>query len=335
MPNKTIEVPAADFIPVKTHTTKWHALRKNGIGGSDAGAVLGINRYSSPLDVWLEKTGRREPADLSDNEKVYWGSMLEDSIAKAYLAHKPQRQGMKLIQPKGLYVSKLWPWMVANVDRLIYQSSTGEYDGILEVKTAGSDAGWFDEEGNETIPDSYLAQVLHYLAVTGLEWAVIVCLIAGQRYIERLVLRDEYAQDIDHLIEREREFWFCYVQEEVMPALIGNEDEGAALFAMYPEGADIKLMDDEAEELCKIYNRFHEIEKAAALDKQAAANKLRLWLGKAKGSKSETVSVTWKRFDKAYFDKKKFEHEWPELAAQYTSKRPHDGGLLVTVKEGN
>ena len=35
---------------------QWLALRKKGIGGSDAAAVCGMNRYKGPLDIYLDKT---------------------------------------------------------------------------------------------------------------------------------------------------------------------------------------------------------------------------------------------------------------------------------------
>ena len=36
----------------------WLKVRKNGIGGSDASVVCGINRYRSPVELWMDKTGQ-------------------------------------------------------------------------------------------------------------------------------------------------------------------------------------------------------------------------------------------------------------------------------------
>ena len=47
---------------------EWLKVRKcQGIGGSEAGAVLGVNKYQTNLDLWELKTGRKEAPDLSDN----------------------------------------------------------------------------------------------------------------------------------------------------------------------------------------------------------------------------------------------------------------------------
>ena len=62
----------------------WLAMRKAGIGGSDAAAVIGLSRWKSPFQVWLEKTGQTEPDDLSNNEYVYWGTVLEQAVADRF-----------------------------------------------------------------------------------------------------------------------------------------------------------------------------------------------------------------------------------------------------------
>ncbi len=63
---------------------EWLAVRNQGIGSSDSAAVVGLSPYKSPLELWMEKTGRKAPDDLSDNEAVFWGSTLEPVIAQVY-----------------------------------------------------------------------------------------------------------------------------------------------------------------------------------------------------------------------------------------------------------
>jgi putative phage-type endonuclease len=61
----------------------WLAMRKGGIGSSDAAAAVGLNPYKSQLKLWLEKTGRDTKlpkADPQDEESpMYWGNLLEPS----------------------------------------------------------------------------------------------------------------------------------------------------------------------------------------------------------------------------------------------------------------
>lgn len=61
---------------------EWLMLRKNGIGGSDAGAVCGLNPYMSPLEVYVSKTCEDIYEDKPDNEAMREGRDLEDYVAR-------------------------------------------------------------------------------------------------------------------------------------------------------------------------------------------------------------------------------------------------------------
>lgn len=63
-------------------TTEWHEQRRAGIGGSDVAALLGLSKWKSPYQLFLEKTGNAPPQE--DNEAMYWGRMLEPVIRDAY-----------------------------------------------------------------------------------------------------------------------------------------------------------------------------------------------------------------------------------------------------------
>ena len=45
----------------------WLSVRAQGIGGSDAGAIMGLNKYKGPMAVYLEKTGQVEPEDTPES----------------------------------------------------------------------------------------------------------------------------------------------------------------------------------------------------------------------------------------------------------------------------
>ena len=60
----------------------WLALRKNGIGGSDAAAVCGISHYKSPVELWMEKTDRMKPREAG--ESAYWGTVLESIVREEF-----------------------------------------------------------------------------------------------------------------------------------------------------------------------------------------------------------------------------------------------------------
>ena len=62
----------------------WLQIRQQGIGSSDAAVAIGLSPYKSPLSLWLEKTHRKAPDDLSEKEAVIWGTVLEPVLASVY-----------------------------------------------------------------------------------------------------------------------------------------------------------------------------------------------------------------------------------------------------------
>ncbi|MCI8548835.1 MAG: hypothetical protein HFJ38_08160 [Bacilli bacterium] len=132
----------------------WLKLRKSGLGGSDAGAVCGLNPYSSPANVYLDKIS--DEIKDKDNESMRQGRDLEEYVAKRFT----EETGLKVRRSNKLYRSSEHPFMLADVDRLIVGENAG-----LECKTATAFQAeqWKDRK----VPTHYLIQCLHYMAVTG------------------------------------------------------------------------------------------------------------------------------------------------------------------------
>lgn len=186
---------------------EWLRERQKGIGGSDIGAILGLNKYKTAFEVYLEKT---EPIlEVGEqSESAYWGDKFEEVVAKEF----EKRTGKKVRRDRRHFQNKDYPFMVANIDRRI----VGE-NSILECKTANQylTKEWESEE----VPPSYLLQVQHYLAVTGASKGYIAVLIGGQKFIWKEINRDE--ELINIIIEAEKEFWKM-VQDKTPPALDGS-----------------------------------------------------------------------------------------------------------------
>ena len=149
----------------------WLKLRNKGLGGSDAGIIVGVNPWKSPYQLWLEKTGQVEPENISEKEAVYWGTQLEDMVAREFT----KRTGKK-VQRHGMLESVAYPFLLANVDRLVVGEDAG-----LECKTTSA-FKYKDWEG-DNVPDSYYVQCQHYMMVTGLPRWYIAALIGGQHYV--------------------------------------------------------------------------------------------------------------------------------------------------------
>ena len=185
--------------------TDWLEHRKTGIGGSDASVVCGINRYKSPVELWLDKTGQLPPQEAG--EAAYWGTQLE-SIVRAEFT---KRTGIEVSQVKQLLQSEEYPFMLANLDGICEVPDVGSC--IFEAKTASA---YKVGEWEDTIPDEYMCQVQHYMAVTRYAGAYIAVLIGGNTFKWRFVERDE--ELISMLIELESAFG-SHVQNGTPPPM--------------------------------------------------------------------------------------------------------------------
>lgn len=133
---------------------EWLRLRKAGIGGSDAAAVCGLNPYSSPMKVFIDKM--TDEITGEDNEAMRQGRDLEDYVAQRFT----EATGMKVRRSNYMYRSIAHPFMFADVDRLIVGC-----DADLECKTASAYNA--DKWADDNIPIHYYIQCQYYMAVTG------------------------------------------------------------------------------------------------------------------------------------------------------------------------
>lgn len=189
----------------------WLAQRRTGIGGSDAAAVLGISKWRTPLSVWLDKTGQAD--DAGESEPMRWGTLLEPVIKQEYA----ERTGREVIAP-GFLRHPRHEFMVANVDGLV----RGE-PRVVEVKTARTAEGW-GEPGSDQVPEDYLIQVQHYMAVTELPVADIAVLIGGSDFRIYTVASDAELQGM--IVSAEAAFWRS-VMDRIAPAPVSYADAQA------------------------------------------------------------------------------------------------------------
>ena len=198
-----------DKIPIsKMSHEEWLALRKTGLGGSDAGAVCGLNPYSSPMKVFRDKT--TEETEEPDSEAVRIGHDLEQYVAERFM----EATGLKVRKSNFMYRSREHPFMIADVDRLVVGEDAG-----LECKTASAYNADKWKDGN--IPLHYMMQCYHYMAVTGKRAWYIAAVILGQGFVwHKLTWADRLIQ---RLVEAEGNFWNGYVAAGIMTGPDGSK----------------------------------------------------------------------------------------------------------------
>ena len=287
---------------------EWLEFRKTGIGGSDASVVCGINKYKTPIELWMEKVNDFPPQEAG--ESAYWGTQLESIVREEFT----KRTGIEVSLVKHLLQSEEHPFMLANLDGICNDPIFG--DCIFEAKTASA---FKANEWEDSIPDEYMLQIQHYMAVTGYKAAYIAVLIGGNTFRWRLVERDE--ELISMLIQLEETFW-GYVKNGTPPPINGSEACAKYLAEKYSESVANKAIElpFEAEKLFKDYNIACEKLDKVTEEKQLAENKLTQLLGNNEVGKIGGNIVYWKSVSQERLDAKTLKSEHPTLYKKYANK---------------
>lgn len=284
----------------------WRDFRATGLGGSDIAAIMGISPFRTALDVWLEKTGRQAPQDISNVEAVYWGTVNEAAVADRWARDHPECVVRRL---NATLVGRP-DWMRANLDRLVVE---GGRPSVLEIKTASA---FKADEWAGGPPSFYLSQVTWYLAITGWDMAHVAVLIGGNDYREFDVPRDE--EDVRAVTEAATDFWENYVVKDVMPQVVGAD--APTLAGLIPQDEDELATPadmEEADRLIAAYQHARERERESKAEAEDAQAKLCAIIGGARGIETDTARVTWIRGERRRFDSKRFRAENAELYDQY------------------
>lgn len=292
---------------------EWLKSRQAGIGGSDAGAILGVNKWKTPFQVYLEKTDDIIEVN-NQSEAAYWGTTLEDIVAKEFTV----RTGKKVRKRNQLLQHKDYPFMTANLDREV----VGE-KAFLECKTVNAFGAkeWEEDE----VPASYLVQVMHYMAVTGYEKCYIAALIGGQKFIWKEIARDEDL--IQMIIQAEKHFWENYVQKKIPPALDGSSAAEKYLSEKYKQAELGKYIDLRSEYTEKIEELLQLKENAKKIDEsiKQIENNLKNEIADAEIGYTPKFEVSWKSVCSSRVDSKLLKEKHPEIykevCKQSTSRR--------------
>jgi putative phage-type endonuclease len=286
-------------------TEEWLELRrKKGLGGSDAAAACFKSRFKSPYALYREKIGEYEP--IVDSEKAHFGKILEDIVAKEF----ETRTGKKVWKVNQMIFHPEYDFMFAEVDRRV----VGE-NAILECKTTDKYnlKEWTDDE----VPEEYIIQAQHYLAVTNCEKAYFAVLIGGNTFKWYEMERDE--ELIQDIIEMEKAFWHC-VQTKTEPVIDGSSSTKAVLDAMYPpeEAQEEQIqLSEQAYELSQQYEEIKDRIKELEDKKNEVENKLKKELGEFEAGSVGDYVITWKPIVSKRFNSKAFKSEYPDLYEQF------------------
>ncbi len=183
----------------------WHAERRNGVGGSEVGTILGLNPYESAYALWAKKLGLI-PSEIKENWAIRFGKAFEEPILQLWQEEHPEWK----LYTTGTYQDMNCEYRHANPDALAHNETTDEWM-IIEVKTARNT---WDE-----VPPAYIAQVLHYMGVMKVNRGVIVA-VAGMTWNEYDV---PFSQDTINMQNEAIDRFWQHIRSETKPAWDGSE----------------------------------------------------------------------------------------------------------------
>lgn len=293
---------------------EWLAERKNSIGGSELGAILGLNPWCSPYTVWALKTGLiSEP---EDNEAMRQGRDLEEYVAQRFA----EKSGYKVRRENAIVRNDAFPYIHANIDRKIIGINAG-----LECKTVSA-WGTRRYRGGE-FPEHYYAQCVSYMAVKEFDRYYLAAVILGVDFKIYQLTRIENdtcpewcessvyvgEDEINALRQIAIEFWEDNVLSGVPPKMDGSESTTDTLHTIYADsnGEAIELVG--RKKTFELYNQLGAEIKNLQTQQEIVRQTLKYDLGENEVGTCEGFTVTWKKGQRKTFDFDAFVEAYPDI----------------------
>ena len=283
---------------------EWLARRRQGIGGSDVAAILGVSKWKTPRDIWLSKIDTSVEFEDRQTLQQLIGTALESHVLRLY----SNQTGRTVRRSHQLHVDPDHPMLIANLDA----RTAGR---LIEIKTARNDDDWGDP-GSDDVPQDYWLQVQHYLQVTRVPVCDVAVLFLNQSEPDVAVYEiprsDQYAEVVAELVD----WWGRHVEGRSEPAPTTSSDCGRrwprsnggeaiathecliAIEELRGLKAALKAMEDRKDQL-----------ETVIKSTMGEAEKLH---------QSGTVLATWKSSETSRLDTKLVRERYPEAARECT-----------------
>jgi len=298
--------------------------RSKYIGGSDIGAILGLSRFRSPLEVWMEKTGKQ--TKKLDSLPLRFGSFAEEFVASEY----SRATGFELIHDESIYLHPEHSFMSAHMDRFVLEGGSSSPTRILECKTASpfTSSEW-GEVGSDEVPMSYLCQCIWYMAITNISQVDLAVLFGNSNFRIYEIARD---MDLENtILQKASVFWNNYVLKDIPPPAQSEAD----CQTLFSKGDPAKSVEAKAQTLeltqrLQLLNSEIDVrEEEISSIKQNIMNQM----GAAESLSYQGKTIaTWKAPKPSFrLDSKRLEQEHPEIANNY--KMPVQNSRRLVIKQ--
>lgn len=302
------------------------------ISGTEIGAILGLNRYMTPMDLYMRKLGLIDPEP--ENEAMKWGSAAEHVVARRYA----RETGQELIPSidkgydyKNPLIHPEYDWWSGTPDRKI----KAPLDGLLEIKIVGERmAHQWGEPPDGDVPEQYLTQVAWYMPLLGVEWADLAVQIGNKDYRVYRINRDREFEN--QLRDAALEFINNHLIPQIPPPIDGSESSKRWLTHRYPKDLEPILETDSAE-IMLLLKEYREVKRTLSNIQEHESllvNQFKNLTGDHLGIQTPMGKILWKKNkDSQSLDYKAMAAAYPDIAAKFMKFKPGSRVFRVYIKE--
>lgn len=293
---------------------EWLAERRNSIGGSEIGAILGLNPWCSPYTVWALKSGLiSEP---EDNEAMRQGRDLEEYVAQRFA----EKSGYKVRRENAIVRNDDFPYIHANIDRKIIGINAG-----LECKTASALNTKAYKDGE--FPEHYYTQCVCYMAVKEFDRYYLAVVILGKEFkIYQLTrIKDDTCpewcessvyvcdDEINALRQIAIEFWENNVETGTPPQMDGSKSTTETINTIYAESNNESVELIGRKKVFEQYLLLNDEINGLKKQKEILAQILKDDLGENEVGTCDGFRATWKPQTRKSFREEDFYNDYPDI----------------------
>jgi putative phage-type endonuclease len=301
---------------------KLHAEFK-GITATSASIIAGVNPWESPYSLYMRMTGQGE--EREQTFPMWLGTQMEGIVIRAF----SRETGLKCRRPHRAVDPAFWfttDEFGFPMGALIDAWTLDPDKAGVEAKTASA---YLSAEWEEDVPLHYFMQIQHQMACTG--WShFYAAAIVGNKYVQHRVERDDDL--IALLTDKERDFYWNHLYEQIPPDVDGSEATGRAITARWgrstPEYTEV-INDPEVERLALVYNAQGKAVSKLKEERELTANRLKVVLEDRESLQSGSQMITWRTQPRTSIDTKLLRATFP-LAAEACTTKSETRPLKVT-----
>jgi putative phage-type endonuclease len=274
-------------LPEELSEEEWLARRKQGLGGTDVAAIVGVNPYRAPFDVYCEKMGLVDAQP--PNDQMEYGRHNEAFALRLYRKYSGHDNTLTL--GRRLFHHSDIPLWLGTPDAIVPHGGPG-----VEAKTASyyqQKLHW-GEPGTDEVPDWYRIQVEWYMPLVSRDVFDFAAWFAGTNFEMYRVTREEVL--LEQLAEAAKRFWRDHILAQHPPPMGAGAAAEAYLRKMFPTELSMarEATPDEEAALMQLWQARATTTTAQQIE-DALENQVKALIGEAAGIEGRLFRALWKR----------------------------------------